>query len=75
MMTGALLLILGLVGLVLRRRSVEASPTDSSIDPEPFEPEAELTEVEAYHRAAKEKRRDRWAETFDEEPLDAQPKK
>ena len=31
-------------------------------DQEPYEPEADLTPAEVYERAAKEKRRARWAE-------------
>jgi hypothetical protein len=68
---GAILLMLGLVGLALRPRSVEADPGDMTNDQEPSEPEADLNPVEVYNRTAKEKRRDRWAEKFggDEEPI------
>ena len=59
---GAILLMLGLVGLALRARSVEDDPSDMTNDQEPSEPEADLTPAEAYERAAKEKRRARWAE-------------
>ena len=59
---GAILLVLGLVGLALRLRSVETGPTDVRNDQEASEPEAELTPAEVYERAAKEKRRARWAE-------------
>jgi hypothetical protein len=73
---GAILLMLGLVGLALRPRSVEADPGDMTNDQEPSEPEADLNPVEVYNRTAKEKRRDRWAEKFggDEEPIDAKSK-
>ena len=59
---GAILLMLGLVGLALRPRSVEADNSDMTNDQEPSAPEADLTPAEAYERAAKEKRRARWAE-------------
>jgi hypothetical protein len=74
MIAGALLLTLGFVGLALRQGSVEAEPSAMTSEDEPSETEADLTQVEAYHRTAKEKRRDRWAERFGEEPLDAEPK-
>ena len=56
---GAILLMLGLVGLALRQRSVEADPSDMTNDQDPSEPEADLTPAEAYERTAKEKRRAR----------------
>ena len=59
---GAMLLMLGLVGLALHQRSVEADPNDMTNDQEPSEPEADLTPAEVYERAAKEKRKARWAE-------------
>ena len=59
---GAVLLMLGLVGLALRARSVEANPSDMTNDHEPSEPETDLTPAEVYERTAKEKRRARWAE-------------
>ena len=59
---GAILLMLGLVGLALRPRSIEADPSDMTNDQEPSEPEADQTAAEVYERAAKEKRRARWAE-------------
>jgi hypothetical protein len=59
---GAILLMLGLVGLALRPRSVEANPSDMTNDHEPSEPETDLTPAEVYERTAKEKRRARWAE-------------
>ena len=72
---GAMLLMLGLVGLALRPRSVEADPSDMTNDQEPSEPEADLTPTEVYERAAKEKRRARWAEREHEpkEPADDRP--
>jgi hypothetical protein len=63
MIAGAILLMLGLVGLALRTRSVEADTSDMADDQEPSEPEADLTPAEVYERAAKEKRRSRWAES------------
>ena len=62
MLAGAILLMLGLVGLALRPRSIEADPSDMTNGQEPSEPEADLTPAEVYERAAKEKRRARWAE-------------
>ena len=72
---GAILLMLGLVGLGLRSRSVEADPGDMTNDEEPSAPEVDLTPVEAYESAAKEKRRARWAESEREleEPANDRP--
>ena len=72
---GAILLMLGLVGLALRQRSVEADPHDMTNDQEPSEPETDLTPAEVYERAAKEKRRARWAEREHElkEPANDRP--
>ena len=74
MIAGAFLLMLGLAGIALRPRSVEAEPNAN--EQEPSEPEADLNQVEAYNRTAKEKRRDRWAERFgdSEEPLNSDEK-
>ncbi len=58
LIAGAILLMLGLVGLALRTRSVEAD-TDMADDQEPSEREADLTPAEVYGRVAKEKRRAR----------------
>ena len=67
--------MLGLVGLALRQRSVEADPNDMTNDQEPSEPETDLTPAEVYERAAKEKRRARWAEREREldEPANDRP--
>ena len=75
---GAVLLMLGFVGLALRRRGVganpvEADPSDMTNDQEPSEPEADLTPAEVYERTAKEKRRARWAEREREEPANERP--
>ena len=70
---GAILLMLGLVGLALRPRSVEVDPSDMSNDQDPAAPEVGLTPAEAYERAAKEKRRARWAEREREEPANERP--
>ena len=59
---GAILAMLGLVGLALRQRSAEADPNDVTNYQEPSETEADLTPAEVYERTAKEKRRARWAE-------------
>ena len=70
MIAGALLLMLGLVGLALRQRGGEAEPIAAVSDEAPPEPEGAVNQVEAYNRMAK-KRRDRWAERFDtEEPVE-----
>jgi hypothetical protein len=76
MIAGALLLILGFIGLALRQRGVDAEPDAIASDEKPSEPEVDLNQVEAYNRTAKEKRRDRWAERFGdtEETIDAQLK-
>jgi hypothetical protein len=75
MIAGVLLLMLGFVGLALRQRGVEAEPPAIASDHAPSEPEADLNPVAVYNRTAKEKRRDRWAESFaDEEPVDAKLK-
>jgi len=75
MIAGLLLLMLGFVGLALRQRGVEPEPLAFSSDQGPSEPEADLDQVEVYNLAAKEKRKDRWAErsTGSEEPIDVQP--
>ena len=71
---GAILLMLGLVGLALRPRSVEANFSDMTNDQEPSEPEAHLTPTEVYERAAKEKRKVRWAERGElQEPANDRP--
>ena len=72
MIAGALLLMLGLVGLALRQRGGEAEPVALVNDQAPPEPEDDVNQVEVYNRMAKEKRRDRWAERFDdaEEPVE-----
>jgi hypothetical protein len=59
---GVILLMLGLVGLALRPRSVEADPSEMTNDQELSEPEADLTPAEVYERTAKERRKARWAE-------------
>ena len=66
MIAGALLLMLGFIGLALQQRGVEAEPATVASDEEPSELEADLDQVEVYNRTAKEKRRDRWAERFGE---------
>jgi len=73
MIAGALLLMLGLVGLTLRQRGGEAEPVAVVSDLAPPEPEDDVNQVGAYNRMAKEKRRDRWAERLDnaEEPVEA----
>ena len=72
---GAILLMLGLVGLALAPPSVEAAPSDMTNDDEPSELKADLTPAETYERTAKEKRRARWAEREHElkEPANDRP--
>jgi hypothetical protein len=72
-LAGAVLLMLGFVGLALRQRGVDAEPDAIASDEEPSEPEADLNQVEVYNRTAKEKRR---AERFgdSEEPLNSDEK-
>jgi hypothetical protein len=72
---GAILLMLGLVGLALRQRSLETHPKDMTNDQEPSEQEAELTPIEVYERDAREKRKVRWAERERElqEPANDKP--
>jgi hypothetical protein len=67
--------MLGLVGLALRPRSFEADPSDMTNDQEPSAAEVDLTPAEVYERAAKEKRRARWAEREreHEEPANDRP--
>ena len=72
---GAILLMMGLVGLALHPRSVEVDPSDMTNAQEPSAAEVDLTPAEAYERAAKEKRRARWAERERElkEPTNDRP--
>jgi hypothetical protein len=75
MIAGALLLMLGLAGLALRQRGVEAEALATVNDQAPSEPEDDVNQVEIYNRTATEKRKDQWAERFaDEEPLNAEVK-
>jgi hypothetical protein len=73
MIAGALLVMLGLAGIVLRPRTVEAETVAIASEQEPSELAAELDQVEVYNRTAKEKRRDRWAEGVGDskEPLNS----
>ena len=72
---GVVLLMLGCAGLTLRQRAVYAGPATNASDQDPSETEADLNEVDAYNRMAKEKRRDRWANSLDdEETVDAKSK-
>lgn len=71
---GALLLVVGFLGLALRQRGVDAPATESARHQDSSEPEAELSQVEAYHRMATEKRKARWAETPSEEVLGGEQK-
>jgi hypothetical protein len=71
---GSLLLLFGLAGLAARHRIVEAEPDPTTADSQCSDLDTELTPSEIYHRAAKEKRRARWADTPHEELLDADSK-
>lgn len=70
---GVALLIFGLVGLALRQRAAGAEPLADVSAEDSYASEAELNEVEFYNRVAKQKRRERWAETpADDEPIEAE---
>jgi hypothetical protein len=71
MLAGALLLVLGVVGLAWGQRGL-AEPHHNAAQQESPEPEdADVDQVEVYNQTAKEKRRDRWAERFEaEEPVE-----
>jgi hypothetical protein len=75
---GAVLLMLGFVGLALRRRGAEAELNDMASDQGPSEPEAELAQTQAADRKTKleEQKRDRWADKDPgtKEPLNDRPK-
>ena len=60
---GAILLMLGFVGLALRQRAVEAEIDDMASDQEPSELEAELAQTQGADRKSKleEQKGDRWA--------------
>jgi hypothetical protein len=70
MLAGALLLVLGVVGLAWGQRGL-VEPHHNANEQEPPEPEdPDVDQVEVYNRTAKEKRRDRWAERFEAEEPD-----
>jgi hypothetical protein len=76
---GAVLLVLGFVGLALRKRGVEAElNVVSAHDQGRSESEAELTQTQAADRKGKleEQKRDRWAkkDRATEEPSNDRPK-
>ena len=77
---GAVLLMLGFVGLALRQRGVEAELNDMASGHEQgrSESEAELAQSQAADRKARleEQRRDRWVDKDrrTEEPLNDRPK-
>lgn len=75
MTVGALLLVLGFVGLALHQRGVVIESHAAASEQEPLESEADLDQVEVYNRMAKAKRRERWAERLDDpdKQLDASP--
>jgi hypothetical protein len=67
---GAILLMLGFVGLALRQRAVEAEIDDMASDQEPFELEAAQTQGADRKSKLEEQKRDRWFK----EPLNERPK-
>jgi hypothetical protein len=62
-LAGAVLLMLGFVGLALGQRGAEAELNDTASDQEPSEPEAELAQTQGADRESKieEQKRDRRA--------------
>ena len=72
---GAILLLLGFAGLALRQANLDTHPNDMTNDQEPSEAETDLTRTADYERAAKEKRKARWAESERElqEPANNRP--
>ena len=75
-LAGAVILVLGFVGLALRKRAVKADLDD--IASEQSEPDAELAQTQGADRKAKleEQKRDRWADKDrgTKEPLTDRPK-
>jgi hypothetical protein len=74
---GAVLAMLGLVGLAVRRRGAEVELNDMATDQEPPEP-ANLTQTQSLDSEAKfeEQKRHRWADEdrATKEPLNDRPK-
>ena len=50
MIAGAVLLVLGFIGLALRQRGVDDQPDAIASDKEASEPDADLDQVEVYNR-------------------------
>jgi hypothetical protein len=75
---GAVLVMLGLVGLAVRRRGPEVELKDMATDQQPPEPEANLTQTQSSDREEKfqEQKRHRWADKDrgTKEPLNDRPK-
>jgi hypothetical protein len=67
MVAGALLLALGVAGLAMRGRDVEAPSDPIPNDPPPSESEEDIEPEEPSERLTDEKRRDRWAERVGDE--------
>ena len=65
---GALLLLLGFVGLATREHGTEADAGLVANDQRSHELKGDVSREELYNRMAKKKRRDRWAEKFDDPP-------
>jgi len=66
MIAGTLFLLVGLVGAVLDRRSVEAEPKVAASEPDLFQPPAYESPEEFYDLVAKDQPKDRSAETVDD---------
>jgi hypothetical protein len=60
---GSALILFGSIGLALQREDPAAFSAEKRSSSDPSEPEGDLTPVEAYKRAAKEKRKARWTES------------
>jgi hypothetical protein len=77
-LAGAVLVMLGLVGLAVRRRDAVVELNDMATDQEPPEPEANLTQTQSSDREAKfeEQKRHQWADKNrgTKEPLNDRPK-
>ena len=72
---GAILLMLASSDSHCVHDALKRAPSDMTNDQEPIQPEVDLTPAEVYERAAKEKRRARWAgrERELEEPANDRP--
>lgn len=62
MIAGSLLVVLGIVGLLMLRESVQAEPDAIAGEREIFKIEGDLAQADVTDPPVKKKRRDRWAE-------------